>query len=226
MANLPDDDAFSGSLKAHADYHRAPEDLRLAITQSIGSHDTVTRPGRKARLGMRSWGLGLSAAFAVGVLATLAGMLLVVPRVGQDDALVALASDHARALVTGTEIDVISSDRHTVKPWISREMGVSPTVVDLAGSGYPLRGGRRGYLEGIAVPTLVYSYKEHIIDVYALSAAMQSQNLSKARSINGFHCITWSEDGFTMVAISDVDSPRLADFVRLMRSPPAEQKSD
>ena len=220
MDKPTDDEPLGRSLKVHLDYHRAPDDLRRAVKAKIGSHEGVLRPGGPARSLIGSWALGLSAAFVLGILATLGGMLLVGPPAGQDDALIALASDHARALVTGTEFEVVSSDRHTVKPWLSRELGVSPTVIDLAGSGYPLKGGRRGYLEGIAVATMVYGYKEHVIDVYALPAAMARKDLSKDRSIDGFHCITWIEDGITMVAISDVDAPRLADFVRLMRAPP------
>jgi anti-sigma factor RsiW len=225
-----DDESLGRVLRAHAQYHHAPEELRLALERSI-SVQVAAQPAARSwfdlkRFAMPQHSLALGVTFMAGVLAALLGVLLVVPKANHDDALIALAGDHARALVTGTDIDVASSDRHTVKPWISRELGVSPSVIDLVQSGYPLRGARRGYLEGTAVATLVYSYKQHLIDVYALPATMQTAGLSKGRSVNGFHCITFSKDGFTMIAISDVDELRLADFVRLLQSPPLAPASE
>jgi anti-sigma factor RsiW len=129
-----------------------------------------------------------------------------------DMTLVALSSDHARALVTGTTIDVPSSDRHIVKPWLSKELGVSPIVVDLASAGYPLKGGRRGYLGSAAVPVLVYGFKNHVIDLYALPDTATPGRIASSFSVNGFHCLSWQQDGFTYVAVSDVDQTRLEDL--------------
>ena len=212
MAEPTEDLSLSRSIKLLAEYYVAPDDLRALIGRQVASQPkTIAR-----RIPWRSWfgasgWLSLGTAFAVGAVISAVAIRLLAPAGSADLPLVALSSDHARALVTTTSIEVVSSDRHTVKPWLSKQLGVSPNVVDLADAGYPLLGGRRGYFSGTPVPVMVYGFKSHLIDLYALPDTSAPARLASTFSINGFHCLSWRQDGFAYVLVSDVDASRLSD---------------
>ncbi|MGF6569403.1 anti-sigma factor (TIGR02949 family) [Paraburkholderia sp. GAS333] len=121
-----------------------------------------------------------------------------------------LVESHVRAQVSGRDIDVISTDRHTVKPWFNGRLDYSPPVEDLAASGFPLQGGRLDYLAHQRVGVLVYRYGKHVIDVYVFPQAASGgagRNVgSAAPSIvgrEGYSIAHWNAEGMTWWAISD-----------------------
>ena len=78
-----------------------------------------------------------------------------------------IAAAHRRSLLAASPVDVASSDRHTVKPWLDARLGVSPPAPDLATSGFALVGGRVDVLEQQVVPTFVYRHNKHAISLVA-----------------------------------------------------------
>ena len=78
-----------------------------------------------------------------------------------------LVADHTRSLLGSHLIDVVSTDRHTVKPWFAGRTDVSPVVADFADHGYRLVGGRADYLDHQRAAVVVYQHGAHVINVFS-----------------------------------------------------------
>ncbi len=114
--------------------------------------------------------------------------------------------------------DVLTSDQHTVKPWLSARLGLSLVVKDLAQDGFPLVGGRLDYVEGHRAAALVNRRAKHAINVFAFVAAGPDDAQPRLRTRDGFNAITWRMDGLTYVAVSDLEASQLMDLVRLIEA--------
>ncbi|KAA1005597.1 anti-sigma factor [Paraburkholderia panacisoli] len=120
-----------------------------------------------------------------------------------------LVESHVRAQVSGRDIDVISTDRHTVKPWFNGRLDYSPPVEDLAASGFALEGGRLDYIGHQRVAVLVYRYRKHVIDVYVFPQAGSGGARAgrgaapAALGHEGYSIARWDAEGMTWWAITD-----------------------
>ncbi len=143
-------------------------------------------------------------------LASGATYLLIGPHGSSLDELI--ASGHRRSLLAASPVDVLSSDRHTVKPWLDAKLGVSPPAPDMTAQGYPLLGGRVEVLGQQPVPALVYRHNEHTITVVAIpSTAADAAPIDLASG--GFNMVRWRGDGFEFRAVSDLEPDELDGFV-------------
>jgi anti-sigma factor RsiW len=217
MSELPDDPELHVLLKREADRFTAPETLLDQVRSDIRSG---TKNARKFTWSWSGFGLGqMTMAFVAGlVVAATFSSILTGRSSSSQGVLYALAADHARAIVTTTTIEVPSSDRHTVKPWLSAKLGYSPTVVDMADAEYPLLGGRRGYLGGVPLAVMVYGYKAHEIDVYSIRPNSGIELPPDHATLDGYHVATWKLDGIDYVAMSDIDQERLDAFAHLLKT--------
>lgn len=128
-----------------------------------------------------------------------------------------IAGDHRRSLLAASPIDIVSSDRHTVKPWLDARIGVSPPAPDLTADGFALIGGRVEVVSGRPVPALVYRHREHLITLVAEPQEGGRVTEPKDVSSGGFSMVHWSDGAFSYWAISDMERPELDDFVARFR---------
>src|SRR4051812_38185385 len=115
----------------------APPDLRRRIERSIGLRAPNSQP---------SWRALAASVALVAVLASGTTWALLHPQRG-GDVTDAVVSSHVRALMAPQSSDVLSSDRHTVKPWFNSRIPQAPRVVDLSGHDFKLVGGRVDVVE-------------------------------------------------------------------------------
>jgi len=133
-----------------------------------------------------------------------------------------IAASHVRSLLATHLMDVVSTDRHTVKPWFEGKLDFAPPVIDLAGKGFPLVGGRLDYIGGRTVAVLVYQKGKHFINLFVWPSASGSET-PQVFVKEGFNIVNWNHAGMAFWAVSDVSAGDLQTFAGLLENdvPPA-----
>jgi anti-sigma factor RsiW len=190
-------------------YHDAPPDLAARIGSALAQEAPAPRVAPARRV---TWSvLPVGGAGFAGALAGVA-LMLFVARGGGGSLDVALVDSQVRSLMADHLTDVLTSDRHTVKPWLASHADVSPPVPDLAQDGFPLIGGRLDYVAGKRAAVAVYRRDKHVINLFAWPEAQDTPlRMEKAQ---GFNIFRWSAGGIAYAAVSDVEADQLRAFVR------------
>jgi anti-sigma factor RsiW len=212
LAELEATHAMRTAIRTNLPVHRAPPALAMRIGSALPREapPVVRRP--PLRFGFA--GAAMAGGFA-GIVLTMAVMRLS----PQPDPLIAdVVSNHVRSLMADHLTDVATSDRHTVKPWLSDRLDLSPVVKDFVAEGYPLVGGRLDYVEGHRAAAMVYRRDKHVINLFAFVADDRSDSAPRQQSRDGFNVILWRMGGLSYVAVSDVEAVQLMAFVRLVQS--------
>ncbi len=221
-----DDQDLSSLIRRHATRHAAPDALRAGIRTQIALADAGRpEPSAPVGAGRGSW-LALrwrtaAVSFAMG-LACAAIVLPLAQRLNLDAPLDSeLVADHVRALQVGPLTEVVSTDRHTVKPWFQGRLDYAPPVFDLAAQGFPLMGGRIEHVRGGAVAALAYARNLHSIDVFVWPSTAQS---APVRSVHkGFNVLHWADGSMQYWAVSDLERAEMERFAQLWREQAAAQ---
>jgi anti-sigma factor RsiW len=205
--------ALQAAIRGARLYAPAPIALQKRIQTSLRQADTSARAPWAVRPRWYSVALALA---CVAVLVWGLGRTWVVP--AADDRLaMEVLNSHVRSLMTDHLTDVVSSDRHTVKPWFAGKLDFSPTVEDLASQGYPLTGGRLDYLDGRPVAALVYQRQRHIINLFSWPAPQAGDTPAAIEVRQGYNQIHWTQAGMTYWAVSDLNVDELQAFVQLVQ---------
>jgi anti-sigma factor RsiW len=217
-AQLHDLDALRSAIRQHLPLPEAPASLRTRIKRTL---DRETGAALTAARGLRMrsrqfWWGALSGLGVSAVAAVIALMLLLTPPSNAllDQLLVA----HVRSLMPAHLIDVVSSDRHTVKPWFAGHADVSPAVADFAAKGYRLVGGRADYLDHQRSAVVVYQHGAHIINVF--SWALGQDSLPRNTTRSGYHLMFWRVGDLAYCAVSDTGWDELSELVQLLNQQP------
>ena len=196
-----------------ATYYRAPEALRTRV------HAMVERDARaNARPALRRWG-GFAAALAAACIVTWNAALMHAQGATQEAVARDVMTAHVRSLMTGGHLnDVESTDQHTVKPWFQGKVDFAPRVVDTAGSGIPLTGGRLDYVNGRPVAALTYRIRQHVVNVFEWPAA-GADAAPELVTKQGFSLVRWRRGGIESWAISDAAGNDVLGFAQSLYAP-------
>jgi anti-sigma factor RsiW len=176
----------------------------------------ASKPQRKFRLG---WMLATAAAVLL-VVGTLTSAYLGT-RSGRDQVFSEIADLHVAALASSSPVDVISTDRHTVKPWFQGKIPFAFNLPELQNSEFSLVGGRMTYLEQTPGAHLIYDVRKHHISVLifqerSLPASLDRNSLSPKKL--PFNVETWSQGGLRYFVVSDASTADIDSLARLFKA--------
>ncbi|MFO1118027.1 MAG: anti-sigma factor [Beijerinckiaceae bacterium] len=124
---------------------------------------------------------------------------------------------HLRGMISMRPVDVVSTDRHTVKPWFAGKLSVAPLVPDLGAQGYKLEGGRIDVISGQPAPTLVYAAGNHLVSVTRAPSQSVALPAATRRVLDGYSVLRWNEGDVAYIATSDATMNELEAFVAVFR---------
>jgi len=205
--------ALRARIRTEVTYFAAPPALQARVCATVGAVRATALPRSNPRSDRWRWlSGGVLAGCTASVLAWMLGTTVLAWHVDAEIAGAAVAA-HVRAGLGDHLIEVASSDRHTVKPWLSARLDYSPPVQDLASEGFTLIGGRLDYLERRPVATLIYRHGKHTIDVFVRPAGSHASTPA-LRTVRGFNVAHASGPSMDWLAVSDVGPAQLSAFVQ------------
>jgi anti-sigma factor RsiW len=217
-ALLQDLEELRAAMHQELPHLRAPAALRARLSRAL---DQESAPESSRRFRWPRWRLTaqpfwvgtFSGGFATAAVAVLA-FVIWAPRLANplvDD----LVGAHLRSLMPDHLIDVVSTDKHTVKPWFAGHTDVSPVVADFEPQGYRLIGGRADYLDHQRAAVVVYQHGPHVINVFSWADSQRGLPANATR--NGYHLMFWKSGDLEYCAVSDTAPDELLGLVRLLQ---------
>jgi anti-sigma factor RsiW len=124
-----------------------------------------------------------------------------------------VSDQHIATLAANAPPEVISSDRHTVKPWFQGKIPFSFNLPENLPEDTTLDGANLTYLGNQPTAQLLFSIGKHRVSVFVRQKTGPPRSRSLLADYSGFHVTGFRTDDLEVVAVSDVDAARLADLV-------------
>lgn len=214
--------ACAADVLARLQFKRAVKTAGARFTPSADFRGKVhkqiaTRP-------RRSWNLAWKLATAALAIVLVAGSITTY--MGRQDLhqrqiYSELADLHVAALGSPNPVDVVSSDRHTVKPWFQGKIPFTFNLPELQNSEFTLIGGRVAYLGQTSGAHLIYQIRKHQISVFMFPENARVSRLgdsSRAQRRQTFNADTWVEDGIRYIVFGDAAPEDIQNLSALLKS--------
>ncbi len=180
--------------------------FRLRIQKSIAA--------RRPSLWTRGWLPILATACAVIVIA----FLLTLKRDRREQQLVSeLADLHVATLASANPVDVVSTDRHTVKPWFAGKIPFTFNLPELQDSPFVLVGGKVSYLDQSPGAELIFRVRNHQISVFIFQERA-TQGAQSRGTILSFQVRSWVQNGLRYFAIGDASGQDLDKLSAMLKN--------
>jgi anti-sigma factor RsiW len=219
--------ALRDAIRARVPRQAAPDVLRARMASLARASGTAAPTAARRAKWRDAPYRSLAASLMVGVVlgAGAYGRLVAPP--AEDDGQSAIVAGFIRGRLSGQPVDVATSDRHTVKPWLAGKIAGATTVVELAADGFPLVGGRIDVIGRTPVATLVYQRREHQIALSELPpSASEAAGEPSRQTREGYSLLRWTDKGHVYEAVSDLPPAELDAFAVAFRRAAAAEREE
>jgi anti-sigma factor RsiW len=198
--------------RAAAARYLPSSDFRRRVEKSI-------QADRKPTWGW-TWFPSLAGAAAL-ILLLAVSALIWTRHATHEDAVAQLLDMHIATLASSNPVDVVSTDRHTVKPWFQGKLPFTFNLPELEGSPYKLLGGKLVYVHHSPAAQLLFELRKHELSVFISPENQQSAFAGTGQSDmreRGFSMESWSRNGLRYVIVSDAGPTEVHALGDLLKS--------
>ncbi len=195
---------------AGQDYAPRPE-FRLKVERSI-------RASKRPQWSRR-WIPAFAAVAAIGLLTI--PVFLRQQNMRSEQALGELADLHVSTLASANPVDVVSTDRHTVKPWFQGKLPFSFNIPELQNTPFKLIGGRVAYFQQNPGAQLLLEVRKHQISVFIFQNRAELSGLTSVSTLRGrlgFSSETWVNGGLRYFVLGDASPADVHELSELLES--------
>ncbi len=177
----------------------------------------ATKPQRRVS---PSW--VFAAALPILAIVALLSTYLGMRRSSRDETYSEIADLHVASLANTSRVDVVSSDRHTVKPWFAGRIPFTFDLPEVQNTEFSLLGGRMTYLDQTPGAQLIYAMKKHEISVFVFPESALRGRWSGNSAVTNrltFNMTTWSQGGLRYFVIGDPGAADVNNLAKLFQRP-------
>jgi anti-sigma factor RsiW len=175
------------------------------------------KPRRSVNLAWIMTSAVVAVLLVVGLAATRGGR----ERARTDQTFSEVADLHVATLASSSPVDVISSDRHTVKPWFQGKIPFAFDLPELQNSEFSLLGGRMTYLDQTPGAHLIYEVRKHRISVFVFQEGSLRSRLKENSPVTkelSFNMETWSRGGLRYFVVGDASPSDINHLAKLFKT--------
>jgi anti-sigma factor RsiW len=196
------------AVRAAAERYRPEAAFRRRIEKQLASSDSFL---------LRRFWLPLLAGAAV--LVAIGFLDLARHQQKTNSTLSEVADLYVATLASTNPVDVVSTDRHTVKPWFEGKVPFTFNLPELQNTTFVLVGGKVTYLNQSPGAELIFRLRQHQISVFIFQErTMGAMAADFAKTVNSFAVQSWNQHGLRYIVIGDVAEPDIDRLSGLLKA--------
>ena len=161
-----------------------------------------------------------AAAAALSLAALIAVIVWARQEAAQADTFREVADLHVADLASANPYDVVSSDRHTVKPWFQGRIPFAFNLPEFAGTEFTLLGGRVVSLHQQPAAQVIVGVGQHKISILVAQESVLQTAFPLSHGVvvrDSFNVETWAKSGLRFFVIGDAEKTEVQKLAQAFR---------